>query len=47
MSEIQHQLSALSRQMGQLASRLTDSEWRRAEGGANAAAIQTSQKVEE
>ena len=47
MSEIQQQLSALSRQMGQLASRFIDSERRRAEEAANAAASQTAQKVEE
>ena len=40
-------MTVLSRQMGQLASRLTDSERKRAEEAANAAAIQATQKVEE
>ena len=31
MSEVQQQLTVLSRQLGQLASRFTDSEWQRAE----------------
>ena len=31
MSEIQQQLAVLSKQLGQLASRFTDSEWQRAE----------------
>ena len=47
MSEIQHQLTVLSRQMGQLASRLTDSDRQRAEGVVNAAALQAAQKAEE
>ena len=47
MSEIQQQLSSLSRQMGQLASRLADSERQRAEETANAAALQAAQRAEE
>ena len=47
MSEVQQQLTVLSRQLGQLASRFTDSEWQRAEEAANAAAIQAAQKAEE
>ena len=47
MSEIQQQLNVLSRQMGQLASRLTDNEWQRAEEAANVAAMQAAQKAEE
>ena len=47
MSEIQQQLAVLSRQLGQLASRFTDSERQRAEKAATAAAIQAAQKAEE
>ena len=47
MSKIQQHFSALSRQMGQLASRLADSERQRAEGAANAAAMQEAQKAKE
>ena len=47
MSEVQQQLTVLSRQLGQLASRFTDSERQRAEEAANAAAIQAAQKAEE
>ena len=47
MSEIQQQLAVLSRQLGQLATRFTDSEWQRAEEAATAAAIQAAQKSEE
>ena len=47
MSEIQQQLSTLSRQTGQLASRLTDSEGQRAEETANAVAMQAAQRAEE
>ena len=47
MSEIQLQLAILSRQMGQLASRFTDSERQRAEEAANAAAMQAAHKAEE
>ena len=47
MSEIQQQLAVLSRQLGQLASRFTDSERQRAEEAATAAAIQAAQKAEE
>ena len=46
ISEIQQQLSILSRQMGQLASHFTDSERQRTEEVANAAAMQTVQKAE-
>ena len=47
MSEIQQKLSALSRRMGQFASRFTDSERQRAEEAANAAAMQAARKDEE
>ena len=48
MSEIQQQqLAVLSRQMGQLATRFTDSERQRAEEAATAAVIQAAQKAEE
>ena len=47
MSEIQQQLTVLSRQPGQLASRFTDSERQRAEEAALAAAMQTAQKAVE
>ena len=47
MSEIQQQLVVLSRQLGQLATRFTDSERQRAEEAAIAAAIQAAQKAEE
>ena len=47
MSEIQQQLAVLSRQLGQLATRFTDSERQRGEEAATAAAIQAVQKVEE
>ena len=46
MSEIQPQLSELSRQLGQLASRFIDSERQRAEEAATAAAMQAAQKAE-
>ena len=46
MSEIQQQLSVLSRQLGQLASRFTDSERQRSGEVANAAAMQAAQKAE-
>ena len=42
MSEIQQQLAVLSRHLGQLASRFTDSERQRAEEATNAAAIQAT-----
>ena len=44
MSEIQQQLSLLSRQIGQLASRLADSERQRAKEAANATAMQAAQR---
>ena len=47
MSEIQQQLAVLSRQLGQLAPRFTDSERQRAEEAATAAAVQAAQKAEE
>ena len=47
MSKIQQQLSVISRQMEQLASRFTDSERQRAEEATNAAAMQAAQKAEE
>ena len=47
MSEIQQQLAVLPRQLGQLATRFTDSGWQRAEEAAAAAAIQAAQKAEE
>ena len=47
MSEVQQQLTMLSRQLGQLASRFTDSERQRAEEAATAAAMQASQEAEE
>ena len=47
ISEIQQQMTILSRQMGQLASRFTDSERQRAEEAASAAAMQAAQKAEE
>ena len=47
ISEIQQQLSVLSRQMEQLASRFTDSGRQRAEEAANAAIVQAAQKIEE
>ena len=48
MSEIQQQLTVLSRQLGQLASRFTDSERQRAgETANNATAMQAAQKAEE
>ena len=47
MSEIQHQLTVLARQMWQLALRFTDSERQRMEEAANAAAIQAARKAEE
>ena len=47
MSEIQQQLTILSRQLGQLASRFTDSQRQRAEEAATSAAVQASQKAEE
>ena len=40
-------MTVLSRQLGQLASRFTDSERQRAEEAANAAAMQAAQKAEE
>ena len=45
MSEIQQQLALLSKQLGQLASRLTDSERQRVEEAATAAAMQAAQKA--
>ena len=47
MSEIQQQLTILSRQLRELVSRFTDNEWRRAEEAANAAAMEAGHKVEE
>ena len=50
MSEIPQQLTALSRQLGQVlivSSFIDDSERQRAEEAANAAAMQAAQKVEE
>ena len=47
MSELQQQLTVLSRQVGHLASRFTDCEWQRPEETANAAAMQAVQKAEE
>ena len=47
MSEIRQQLSVLSRQMGQLASRSTYSERQRTEEATNAASMQAAQKAEE
>ena len=47
MSEIQQELAVLSRQVGQLATRFTDSERQRVEEAATAAAIQAAQKTEE
>ena len=47
MYEVQQQLSIISRQMGQLASRFTDSKRQQAGGGANAAAMQVAQEAEE
>ena len=48
MSEFQQQqLSTLSRQMGQLTSRLVDSERQRVEEAANATAMQAAQKAKE
>ena len=47
MSEIQQQLAVLSRQLGQLATRFTESERQRAEEAATATAIQAAQKAEE
>ena len=43
MSEIQQHLTVLSIQLGQLASRFTDSQRKRAGEAANVAAIQTAQ----
>ena len=42
MSEIQQEFSVLSRQMGQLASRFTDSERQIVEEAANATAMQAA-----
>ena len=39
MFEVQQQLAVLSRQLGQLASRLIDSEWQQVEKAATAAAM--------
>ena len=47
MSEIQQQMTVLSRQMGQLALCFTDSEQQRAKEAASAAAMQAAQKAEE
>ena len=47
MFEIQQQLAILSRQLGQLASRFTDSKRQRAEEAATSAAIQAAQKADE
>ena len=47
MSEIQQQLSVLSRQIGQPTLRLTYSERQRAEEAANAATVQAARKAEE
>ena len=47
MSEIQQQLSALSRQMGQLASLVEKRERQRAEETANAAVMQAAQRAKE
>ena len=47
MSEIQQQLAVLPRQLGQLATRFTDSERQRTEEAATPAAIQAPQKAEE
>ena len=47
MSEIQQQLTVLSRQTGQLTSRFTYSERQRAEGAAHVAAMQAAPKAKE
>ena len=47
MSEIQQQLTILSRQLGQLASRFADSKRQRTEEVATSATIQAAQKAEE
>ena len=47
MSKIQQQVTVLSRQLGQLASRFTDSERQRAEEAANSAPMQAAHKAEE
>ena len=47
MSEIQQQLTVLSRQMGQLAPRFTDSEWQQSGEAENPAAMQAAQKAED
>ena len=47
ISEIQHELTVLSRQMGQLALRLTYRERQREEESVNATTMQVAQKAEE